>query len=101
MIKQILASERTDEKAFLAQLREIERADGDALLCFRYGVAYDTDYQFGHGVVFDRVVGDKMLVVDSNMGGPQWRWIKAEKMLVAIREHGDKNLGGIWVFGKN
>jgi len=98
--KQILASELKDVTELLVQLRKTEQTDGDALLCFRYGVAYDTDYKYGHGVVFDRVVGDEIQVVDPIMGGPQWRWVKAEKMFAAIQEHGDKNFGGIWLFKK-
>lgn len=94
-----LASEIRDAQDLLNQLEIVESEGSDALLCFNHGVIRgEFKPNTGHVVVFDRVVGGKVRVVDASWKNPKWRLIDASVLLDAIRQHGNENSGGIWHF---
>ncbi|MBL8159253.1 hypothetical protein JNJ66_02245 [Candidatus Saccharibacteria bacterium] len=94
-----LAAEFTDEASLLKELQEIEAADEDALLCFNHGVMRG-EYQpnSGHVTVFDRVIDGKVRLVDASWKQPKWRLVEPSLLLDAIKQHGNKNSGGVWRF---
>lgn len=99
---QKLAADITSEEELLNELRRVEVNNTDALLCFNHGVirgAYKP--HTGHVVVFDRVVGGKVRVVDASARNPKWRLIEPELLLEAIKRHGSDKAGGIWLFVPN
>ena len=79
-------------------LQKIEADDGDALLCFNHGVSLDEiEKDWGHVVVFDRMVDGKVRIIDPSPEHPKWQLIELEKMFEAMVKHGDSNSGGIWL----
>lgn len=82
---------------FKLELQEIEKADGDALLCFNYGALHhDTENDWGHVVVFDRIVDDRLRIIDPAPNSAKWQLILPEEMFAAMKVHGDERSGGIW-----
>ena len=78
-------------------LRKIEADDSDALLCFNHGVvrgAYEQNT--GHVVVFDKIVGNKVQIVDASPRNPKWRLLEPDILYDAMAQHGDDNAGGVW-----
>ena len=96
-----LADELQDEDALLNELRKVENDDTDALLCFNHGVIRG-QYQpnSGHVVVFDRVIDGKVRIVDASWKHPKWRLVEPALLFDAIKQHGNKNSGGVWHFRK-
>jgi hypothetical protein len=96
-----LADELQDEDDLLDELRKIESEGTDALLCFNHGVIRG-QYQpnSGHVVVFDRVIDGKIRIVDASWKHPKWRLVEPSLLLDAIKQHGNKNSGGVWHFRK-
>ena len=79
-------------------LQKIEADDSDALLCFNHGVirgAYEPNT--GHVVVFDKIIGNKVQIVDASPRNPKWRLIELDILYSAMAQHGDDNFGGIWL----
>jgi hypothetical protein len=94
-----LAIEFNSEDDLLDELRNIEKNDTDALLCYNHGVIrgeYEPDS--GHVVVFDRVIDGKVRIVDASPKHPKWRLIEPALLFDAIKRHGNSNSGGIWLF---
>ena len=54
----------------------------------------------GHLVVFDRVIGDVVRIIDPSPNQPKWRLIEASLLFEAIKKHGNENSGGIWNINK-
>ncbi len=87
------------EDDLMRELREIEDQDEDALLCFNHGVIRGAYEPFtGHVVVFDRVLGSGVRVVDASWRQPKWRVIDSALLFDAVRQHGPENSGGVWRF---
>jgi hypothetical protein len=86
----------------LKTLAQIEAKDGNALLCFNHGALLDDpEMNWGHVVVFDRVIGkDKLRIVDSSPQHPKWRTVDITKMFAAMQQHGEERLAGVWVLEK-
>lgn len=94
-----LASQIDSQKSLLDMLDLIEKDDADALLCFNHGVIkgkYEPNY--GHVVVFDRIIDGQIRVVDASPQQPKWRLLGSGAVFDAIQQHGDNNSGGIWNF---
>jgi hypothetical protein len=84
----------------LNELRRVEKSDRDALLCFNHGVLVDNfDKNYGHVCVFDRIVDNKIRIIDPSPEHPKWRFVEADKMFEAMTNHGEKRSGGIWFIG--
>jgi hypothetical protein len=98
--KPILASQIVDSADLLAKLKKNENDNIDAACCFNYSVVYSGEYKpyYGHVVVFDKIVDDKIQIVDPWFDNAHWNIISPELMFKAIKAHGDKNFGGIWIF---
>lgn len=86
------------EKEFEKFLKQIEKNDGDAVLCFDYGTLHNHKYVGGHAVVFDRVKGGKMRIVDPWFDLPKWQTHKFFKLYKAMQKHGKEQMGGVWEF---
>ena len=96
-----LADTITDEADLLHRLQAIEAEDSDALLCFNHGVIRGKfEPNSGHVVVFDRTANGLVRLVDASWKQPKWRLVSPGLLLDAIRQHGNKNSGGIWRFSK-
>jgi hypothetical protein len=82
-------------------LEQVEVANSDALLCFNHGALVDDkDKDWGHVVVFDRVIDGKIRIVDPSPEHPKWRLVGVEKMFGAMQEHGVARSGGVWLIEK-
>ncbi|MDZ7786053.1 MAG: hypothetical protein U5L95_02940 [Candidatus Saccharibacteria bacterium] len=91
-------SEIGDSEKLINTLSEIEANNTDALLCFNHGVLVDDrEKDWGHVVVFDRVVGDKIRIIDPSPEHPKWRLVSVDKIFEAMNRHGEKRSGGVWL----
>jgi hypothetical protein len=99
VFSQKLASSIESPSDLVKTLREVEEADSDALLCFNHGVIRG-EYQpnSGHVVVFDKLVGNDVQIVDVSPRNPKWRTVSTDVLFDAIQQHGDDNAGGVWHF---
>jgi len=96
-----LVSEIGSPQELLVLLATIEDKDGDALLCFHHGELIDDDSKnWGHVVVFDRILDGQIRIVDPSPDQPKWRLVKAEKLYSAMRKHGEQKSAGIWLLDK-
>lgn len=90
------ANELTDE------LKKSEATDSNALLCFNHGALVDDPSRdWGHVVVFDRIIDGKLRIIDPSPTHPKWRLIEPDKMFSAMEKHGEKKTAsGIWTLSK-
>lgn len=97
-VTQKLVSTFDSPAAFAIELRRIERADADALLCFNQGVlTANPEKDWGHVVVFDRLVDTQLRLVDPSPTDQKWQVIDIETMFSAMAQHGDERSGGVWL----
>lgn len=83
------------------ELRRVETADSNALLCFNQkALTGNPDKDWGHVVVFDRVFDDKVRFVDPSPVDPKWRTVSIDVLFGAMTEHGDVRAGGVWLVKK-
>src|SRR3990167_5885866 len=98
--KKLLLGIKTSED-LLNNLKAIEDKNGDALLCFNHGELIDNKSKnWGHVVVFDRVIDEQIRIIDPSPDKPKWRSVTAEKMFSAMRKHGEQKSAGIWLLEK-
>lgn len=82
-------------------LGEVEANNNDALLCFNHGVLVDDkEKDWGHVVVFDRIVDGNIRIIDPSPEHPKWREVEANKLFNAMEKHGEKKSGGLWLVNK-
>lgn len=79
-------------------LQEIENANDDALVCFKYGSLWDDGSSSGHVNVFDRIVNDKIRLVDPAIEVPKFRMVEVKKLYKAMVEHQAAVSPGVWIF---
>jgi hypothetical protein len=95
--RQTLADKIDGPDSLLLQLQSIEQSDADALLCFNHGVIRGGYAPHsGHVVVFDRIIGNRIRIIDASWKHPKWRFVEAALLFEAIKRHGNDNAGGIW-----
>lgn len=82
-------------------LDSIQKSDGDALVCFDYGVLWNLDKRGGHVCVFDWLENKDIWLVDPEYNVPKYRKTNLSQMYKAINFHGTKNICGIWVITKH
>jgi hypothetical protein len=101
IFSQKLSSTIENSSQLLKILQEVEDNNSDALLCFNHGVIRG-EYQpnSGHVVVFDRLVGNAVQIVDASPRNPKWRTVNIDTLFDAIQQHGDDNAGGVWHFAR-
>lgn len=86
----------------LAKLAEAEKKDRDVLFCFNHGALTDEDKDWGHIVVFDRIVDGQLRIVDPAPEHPKWRLVTVDKMYHAMKVHSQrKTASGIWYLNKS
>jgi hypothetical protein len=100
--EKIPATDITGSEDLVNRLREIERQDSDALLCFNHGVIRGEYKPYnGHVVVFDKIIDGKIRIIDASPDWPKWRTVDPELMYAAIKRHGEDGAsGGIWKFSR-
>ena len=82
----------------LEALRRIEARDGNGLLCFNHGALVDDpNRDWGHVVVFDRIIEGRVRIIDPSPDHPKWRQVEAGKLLEAMKKHGVERSAGIWL----
>jgi hypothetical protein len=83
-------------------LSEIEKRGKDILLCFNHGALIDDpNRDWGHLVLFDRIVDNQFRIIDPSPTHPKWRLVKPEKMFYAMKKHGEKpTSAGLWEINK-
>ncbi|MCL5431908.1 MAG: hypothetical protein M1484_02275 [Patescibacteria group bacterium] len=78
-------------------LQTMEERDKDVLLCFHHGALVDDPSKdWGHLCVFDRLVENKIRLIDPGYEAPKWRLVSMQKMFEAMRKHGVKQAAGCW-----
>ena len=79
-------------------LRKAEEGNRDVLLCFNHGALVDDPSRdWGHLVLFDRIVAGKLRIIDPSPSHPKWRLVEPEKMFLALKKHGEKpTAAGLW-----
>lgn len=84
----------------LERLRALEADDGDAILPWNIGVLLDDPSQdFAHTTVFDRVIGERVRIIDPSWKAPKWSSFDAERMFAAMQRH-HPDWAGIWVLSR-
>jgi hypothetical protein len=82
-------------------LRQIEERNGNGLLCFNHGALVDEpNRDWGHVVVFDRIVEGQVRIIDPSPDHPKWRQVEVGKLLQAMKKHGVERSAGIWSITK-
>lgn len=77
--------------------QDIESANTDALVCFNHGYLNGKFEPFtGHCTVFDRLIENKVRLIDPSWMQPKWRLVEIDILHEAMRLHGDECSGGIW-----
>jgi hypothetical protein len=91
-------SEITSSDMLVDELKKAESEDVNALLCFNHGALVDDkDRDWGHVVVFDRIIDGQLRIIDPSPDYPKWRLVTPEKMFEAMKKHGErKTAAGIW-----
>lgn len=95
-IEQSFIKDFKDLEGLRSLLTDIQKEDGDALLCFDYGKLWDLPRKGGHVCVFDRIEGDNVYLVDPERNVPKYRQASLEKLFKAMNFHGDDNSTGVW-----
>lgn len=90
--------EITSTEELRKTLLTAESDDANALLCFNHGALVDDDTRdWGHVVVFDRIIDGDIRIIDPSPTHPKWRIVKIEKMFQAMAKHGEKKTAaGVW-----
>lgn len=78
------------------KLQAAQDTDGDALLCFDYGVLWNLDIKGGHVCVFHGLDGDNMWMIDPERSVPKNRKVSLVQLYKAIDFHGPANSCGVW-----
>lgn len=83
-------------------LAKIEKADQDVLFCFNHGALIDDPTRdWGHLVLFDRIIDGQYRIIDPSPTHPKWRLVTPEKMFYAMKKHGEKpTAAGLWEVNK-
>lgn len=86
-------------KSFLIQH---ENANSDILVCYDYGVLFDTDSHSGHVNVFDSYDQERDIVqlIDPEQRVPKYRKVKLARLFDALVAHGNDKSGGFWELTK-
>lgn len=71
--------------------------DVDVMLCFDYGVLWETDHRGGHVCIMESIDGDEIVLVDPERNVPKRRIVKIDKLYKAIDFHGPHNSTGVWL----
>lgn len=82
------------------RLDDIQKQDGDALLCFDYRVLWGGTPGQGHVCVFDHIDGDDVWMVDPWPDVPKLRKASLQNLAKAIDFHGAHNTCGVWEITK-
>ena len=79
-------------------LLKAEEKNEDILFCFNHGVLVDDPARnWGHLVLFDRIIDKQFRIIDPSPTHPKWRLVKPEKMFLAMKKHGEKpTAAGLW-----
>ncbi len=79
-------------------ITDAEKEDKDILFCFNHGSLIDDPKRdWGHLVLFDRIIGGHYRIIDPSPGHPKWRLVTPEKMFAAMKKHGEKpTAAGLW-----
>jgi hypothetical protein len=87
----------------VSELKQTGVNDSNALLCFNHGALIDDpNRDWGHVVVFDRIVDGKFRIIDPSPTHPKWRLVEPEKMFNAMKKHGEKKTAsGVWTLTKS
>lgn len=86
-----------DSKETLREkLQKVQDEDGDALLCFDFGVLWQLDVKAGHVCIFDRLEGDDVWIIDPERNEPKRRKTTIAQLYKAMDFHGPHNSCGVW-----
>ena len=88
------------DKEFSDFIFALVKENKDILICFDHGQFYGDNLRGGHVCVVDRINLSKgtIRLIDPQQSQPKWVIIKIEKLLKALRLHGDEKSGGLWEF---
>lgn len=78
--------------------KKAEEENRDILFCFNHGaLTDDMERDWGHLVLFDRIIEGSYRIIDPSPTHPKWRTVSPEKMFFAMKKHGEKpTAAGIW-----
>ncbi len=79
-------------------LIKTEEDSGDVLFCFNHGALIDDPSRdWGHLVLFDRIIDGMLRIIDPSPTHPKWRNVTPQKMFDAMKKHGEKpTAAGLW-----
>jgi hypothetical protein len=79
-------------------LAKAEKENRDVLFCFNHGALIDDSTRdWGHLTLFDRLIDNKIRIIDPSPTHPKWRLVTPEKMFYAMKKHGEKpTAAGLW-----
>lgn len=75
-----------------------EQSDDDLLVCYNYGVLFDTPSNSGHVNVFSSIDTQQRTVtlVDPEQRVPKYRTVSIDRLFEALVAHGTDKSGGFW-----
>lgn len=84
-------------EAVMDMLIDAEHTNADVLVCFNHGALIDDSTKdWGHVVVFDRIIDGKIRLIDPTQNSAKWLYVTPEKLYQAMEKHGDEKSAGIW-----
>jgi hypothetical protein len=84
----------------IAEWAAVQKAeDNDILVCFNYGLLYQDKYQKGQGhvCILDSIEKENVILIDPKENNRKYRYVKLEKLIDSMRQHGENNRGGFWI----
>lgn len=86
----------------LERLRAHERDDHDVLVAFNLGALINdvSLEEAHHACVFDRIVDNRIRLIDPSFYAPKWRVFDAGQLFTAMKKHVSSDYGGIWLLTK-
>jgi len=83
-------------------MKKAEKENKDILFCFNHGAMVDDpERDWGHLVLFDRIIDGQYRIIDPSPTHPKWRGVSPERMFYAMKKHGEKpTAAGVWEINK-
>lgn len=95
-----------EEYHYIIDYKRVERflkenVRADILVCFHCGTLYGNEYEdWGHVCVIDSLCNDEIILVDPDLR-EGYKVIKLNKLIEAIKKHGENNRAGFWLIKNN
>ncbi|MFH0906051.1 MAG: hypothetical protein V1824_01795 [archaeon] len=82
-------------------IKEQIKKDNDIIICLNYKILDKKYYNQGHTFIIDSIDKDNLILINPEYEAQKYKKVKLNKLIRAIKDHGEKNRGGFWIISKN